>query len=65
MEVNTLINRLLTAAIDWLQENYSYYISFMSDGGKTQLDGDNMYKHTKRWLYRKWLLPVNKRFPLQ
>lgn len=31
MEVNTLINHLLTAAIDWLQENYGYYNSFMSD----------------------------------
>lgn len=34
MEVNTLINHLLTAAIDWLQENYSYYNSFMSDRGE-------------------------------
>lgn len=48
MEANTLINRLLTAAIDWLQENYSYYISFMSDGGKDTVGwGQHVQAHQK------------------
>lgn len=51
MEVNTLINHSLTAAIDWLQEDYSYYNSFMTDGvGGGAVRWGSMYQHAKKWL---------------